>query len=157
MADAPTLRFRPARSDDLDALVAIFAADTLGGHGDTTDAVARPAYAAALAEILESANDRLIVAERDGRVVGTAQLTLTRSLPHRGRRHATVEAVQVAPGERGNGIGARLIAHVVEIARAEGAGVVELTSNATRLDAHRFYERLGFARSHVGFKLALTP
>lgn len=149
--------FRPARPDDLDALIAIFAADTLGGHGDTTDPEARPAYAAALADILESPHDRLIVGECEGRVVATAQLTLTRSLPHHGRLHATVEAVQVAPDRRGGGIGAHLIAHVVELARQEGAGVVELTSNAARLDAHRFYERLGFAKSHFGFKLKLAP
>lgn len=151
----PDLLVRPARRDDLDALIAILAADTLGGHGDTTDPAARPAYAAAMDEILASASDHLFVAEIDGRVVATAQLSLIAALPHRGRRRAVVEAVQVTPDRRGQGIGARLIEALIVEARARGAGVVELTSNAARLDAHRFYERLGFARSHVGFKLAL--
>ncbi|WP_228259563.1 GNAT family N-acetyltransferase [Siculibacillus lacustris] len=155
MSDLPT--FRSARPDDLGALVAIFAADALGGHGDTTDPSARDAYRAALDAILADPRDRLVVAELAGVTVGTGQLTLLRSLPHRGRIHALIEAVQVASGNRGRGIGAALIAHLVALARTEGAGVVELTSNAARLDAHRFYERLGFARSHVGFKMTLTP
>ncbi len=149
------LLIRPARRDDLDALIAIVAADDLGGHGDTTDPAARPDYAAAMDEILASPSDHLLVAEIGGRVVATAQFSLIVALPHRGRRRAVVEAVQVAPDLRGRGIGARLIEAVIAEARAHGAGVVELTSNAARLDAHRFYQRLGFARSHVGFKLAL--
>jgi len=146
---------RAARRDDLDALVALFAADALGGHGDTTDPAARPAYAAALEAILASPRDRLLVGEIDGRVVATGQLSLIPALPHRGRIRAVIEAVQVAEDLRGQGLGARLIAALIAEARAGGAGVVELTSNARRLDAHRFYERLGFAKSHVGFKLPL--
>ena len=147
--------FRRARPDDLDALIAIFAADALGGHGDTTDPDARPAYAAAMQTILASPSDRLFVGEIDGRVVATAQLSFVTALPHRGRRRAIVEAVQVAADRRGLGIGAKLVGFLVEEARTAGAGVVELTSNAARLDAHRFYERLGFTKSHVGFKLPL--
>ncbi len=153
MSDAVV--FREARPDDLATLVAIFAADELGGHPDTTDPAAVPLYEAALAEILASGRDRLIVGEIDGRPVATGQIAILRSLPHRGRRHALIEAVQVAPDRRGEGIGAALIARLIEIARDEGAGVVELTSNLRRVDAHRFYERLGFAKSHFGFKLAL--
>ena len=149
------LAFRSARRDDLDALVALFAADALGGHGDTTDPAVRPAYEAALTAILASPRDRLLVGEIDGRVVATGQLTLVVALPHRGRTRAIVEAVQVAEDLRGQGIGARLIEALSEEARRAGAGVVELTSNAVRRDAHRFYERLGFAASHLGFKRPL--
>lgn len=158
MSGAPTLDrpvIRPARRDDLDRLIEIIAADTLGGHGDTMEPSARPAYAAALDHILGSAVDRLFVVERQGRVVGTAQMTLIVALPHRGRKRAVIEAVQVAPEMRGEGIGSALIRAMIEEARNLGAGVVELTSNAARLDAHRFYERLGFAKSHFGFKLPL--
>ncbi len=146
---------RAARRDDLDALVALFSADALGGHGDTPAPAARPAYVAALEAILASPRDRLLVGEIDGRVVATGQLSLIPALPHRGRTRAVIEAVQVAEDLRGLGLGARLIAALITEARAGGAGVVELTSNARRLDAHRFYERLGFAKSHVGFKLPL--
>jgi GNAT superfamily N-acetyltransferase len=147
--------FRPARADDLPALIEIFAADRLGGHPDGTDPALLPFYREALDDILANPRERLVVGEIAGRPVATGQLSLLRSLPHRGRRHALIEAVQVAPDLRGRGIGAALIGHLIAIARAEGAGVVELTSNGRRLDAHRFYERLGFAKSHFGFKLAL--
>lgn len=150
-----TLVLRAARPEDLGALVALFAADDLGGHPDSTDPALVPLYADALAEIMTSPRDRLIVGEIDGVAVATGQITLLRSLPHRGRRRAVIEAVQVAADRRGRGIGARLVERLVEIARVERAGVVELTSNARRLDAHRFYERLGFAKSHFGFKLEL--
>lgn len=153
--EAAAARLRTARKDDLDALIAIFAADTLGGHGDTTDLAVRPAYAAAIERILASPSDRLVVVECDGRVVGTGQLTLIPALGHRGRLRAFIASVQVAPDLRGRGLGALLIDHMVALARDAGAGVVELTSNAARLDAHRFYQRLGFDRSHVGFKLEL--
>ena len=153
---ADDLRFRRAVADDLDALIAIFAADRLGGHGDTTDPRVRPAYAAAMAEILAAPGDRLYVGEIGGRIVATAQLSFVTALPHRGRRRAIVEAVQVVEDLRGRGIGARLVDFLVAQAREGGAGVVELTSNAARRDAHRFYERLGFTRSHVGFKLHLA-
>jgi GNAT superfamily N-acetyltransferase len=151
-ADAP--RFRPARADDLDALIAIFAGDALGGHGDTVDPEARPSYAAAMTTILASPSDHLFVGEIEGHIVATAQLSFVTALPHRGRRRAIVEAVQVVAERRGEGIGAELMAFLIDEARAGGAGVVELTSNAARVDAHRFYERLGFTKSHVGFKLA---
>ena len=117
----------------------------------------RPLYAAALEEILASPVDRLVVGEMEGRVIATGQVTFVRSLPHRGRKRAIVEAVQVDGSLRNRGVGARLIAHLVELSRSEGAGIVELTSNAARIDAHRFYDRLGFAHSHVAFKLKLEP
>jgi len=153
---SPDLAFRLARAEDLDALIGLFAADALGGHGDTTDPAARPAYAKALAVVLASPADRLWVGEIDGRVVATAQTTSITALPHRGRTRMIVEAVQVAADLRGRGIGERLMRHLIRQAGAAGVGVVELTSNARRHDAHRFYERLGFTRSHVGFKLPLA-
>lgn len=147
--------FRPARVEDLDALIGLFAADALGGHGDSEDPSVRPAYEGAMATILASPTDRLWVGEIDGRVVATAQTTLVTALPHRGRKRMIVEAVQVAAELRGRGIGERLMRRLIGKAEDVGAGVVELTSNASRLDAHRFYERLGFTRSHVGFKLPI--
>ncbi|MDR3495087.1 MAG: GNAT family N-acetyltransferase [Ancalomicrobiaceae bacterium] len=155
-APAQSLNIRPAVVADLEAIVALFADDGLGGHGDTLDPAMRPAYLAAFAAIETSPADHLFVAELDGRVVGTCQIIFTRSLPHRGRLRATLEAVQVAAAVRGRRIGEALVGHAVEFARARGAGVVQLTSNKRRLDAHRFYERLGFERSHEGFKLDLA-
>jgi GNAT superfamily N-acetyltransferase len=154
-APAPSLVVRPAAATDLDAIVALFADDALGGHGDTLDPAARPAYQAAFAAIEASPSDHLFVAEFEGRVVGTFQVSFNPALPHRGRLRATLEAVQVAASMRGRRIGEAMVAHAVAFARDTGAGVIQLTSNRQRVDAHRFYERLGFHRSHTGFKLDL--
>lgn len=98
-AASGALVFRPARPEDLVAIVGLFVGDEAGGHGDTLDDAVMPRYEAALARILASPNDRLYVAEEEGRVVGTFQLTFIQTLVHRGRLRATVESVHVA-GDR---------------------------------------------------------
>lgn len=146
---------RPARADDLDALVALFAADALGGHGDTCDPAARDAYRAAFDAIAADPRAFLFVAEIEGRVVGTFQLVLVPSLPGRGALRAILEAVQVESGLRGQGLGEAMVRFAMAQAHAAGATALVLTSSKLRLDAHRFYRRLGFANSHEGFKIAL--
>ncbi|MGG7581488.1 GNAT family N-acetyltransferase [Rhizobium sp. Nf11,1] len=146
---------REARSDDLPALVALFAADALGGHGDTTDAEAFVDYARAYAVIEASPDQTLYVAERGREVVGTFQTMLTTSLTGRGSSTMIIEAVQTRADMRGQGIGTGMIEFAVAEAKSRGVRLVQLTSNAIRKDAHRFYERLGFKPSHIGFKMAL--
>ncbi|BCH65719.1 N-acetyltransferase family protein [Agrobacterium vitis] len=149
------LIIRPAQENDIVAIVALFAADDLGGHGDTTDPDALPDYLAAFRRIAASSNEVLYVAERDGAVVGTFQTMITTTLTGRGSSSMIVEAVQTRADCRGQGIGAQMIEFCLERARAEGLRLVQLSSNAVRLDAHRFYERLGFSKSHFGFKFKL--
>ncbi|ACM36279.1 MULTISPECIES: GNAT family N-acetyltransferase [Rhizobium/Agrobacterium group] len=149
------LIIRPAQENDIVAIVALFAADDLGGHGDTTDPDALPDYLAAFRRIAASSNEILYVAERDGAVVGTFQTMITTTLTGRGSSSMIVEAVQTRADCRGQGIGAQMIEFCLERARAEGLRLVQLSSNAVRLDAHRFYERLGFSKSHFGFKFKL--
>ncbi|MVA58440.1 GNAT family N-acetyltransferase [Agrobacterium vitis] len=149
------LTIRPAQETDIVAVVALFAADDLGGHGDTTDPDALPDYLAAFQRIAASSNEILYVAERDGAVVGTFQTMVTTTLTGRGSSSMIVEAVQTRADCRGQGIGAQMIEFCLERARSEGLRQVQLTSNAVRLDAHRFYERLGFSKSHFGFKFKL--
>lgn len=150
---APTIR--RAFGADLEGIVRVYMADDRGGHGDAWSEEARPDYERAMTAILMSPVNRLFVVEMEGAVIGTFQLTLTPGLVGRGRTRATLESVHVLPDFRGQGIGARMVAHAVAEARAAGAGVIQLSSNKTRTDAHRLYERLGFSRSHEGFKLAL--
>jgi len=147
------LVIREARPEDLPAIIALFADDDVGGHGDTTDIAALPEYRAAYDRILASPADRLWVADLDGLVAGTFQTTLTPKISGRGRLVLTVEGVQTRAGLRGRGIGAAMMNHAVTVARGAGAEIVQLSSNASRTEAHRFYERLGFARSHVAFKM----
>ncbi len=149
------LVIRHARRDDVAAIVALFAADSVGGHGDTTEPAALPDYLEAFDRIAASAADRLFVAVLDGVVVGTFQTTLTPTMSGRGRVILTIEGVQTRADRRGRGIGAAMMRDAVEMARAAGAGTVQLSSNAARAEAHRFYERLGFIKSHVAFKMKL--
>jgi len=150
-----TVEIRLAVRDDVAAIAAMFAQDTLGGHGDSADPADLPGYLAAFDLIAASPNDSLFVAIRDGEVVGTFQTTLITSLTGRGASSLTVEAVHTRSDMRGFGIGQAMIGHAIEQGRAKGARLVQLMSNATRHDAHRFYTRLGFSQSHLGFKMKL--
>ncbi|MDH6127801.1 GNAT family N-acetyltransferase [Kitasatospora sp. GP82] len=147
------LNIRPAVLDDLPAIVAMLADDPLGAGRESPDDLTP--YQAAFARLATDPNQHLIVAERQGQVVGTLQLTLIPGLSRRGATRTIIEAVRISAGERGSGLGTELIQWAVQRSRELGADLVQLTSDATRTDAHRFYERLGFVASHLGFKLAL--
>ncbi|UHS56622.1 GNAT family N-acetyltransferase [Agrobacterium vaccinii] len=153
MVEDLTIRF--AREDDIPALVAMFAADDIGGHGDTADPAAMPDYMAAFHAIEESSNETLYVSELDGEVVGTFQTVILTKLVGRGAVTMKIEAVQTRADMRGRGIGAIMIGHCVEDAKERGVKSIELGSNMARLDAHRFYERLGFDKRHFGFSMKL--
>ncbi|MBV2354813.1 GNAT family N-acetyltransferase [Streptomyces sp. J2-1] len=147
------LRIRPATVDDLPAIVALLADDPLGATRESPDDLTP--YTAALARLTADPNQRLVVAERAGRVVGTLQLTIIPGLSRKGSTRSVVEGVRVHTEERGSGLGTRLIEWAVAESRRADCQLVQLTSDNTRVDAHRFYERLGFSASHVGFKLQL--
>lgn len=150
-----TATIREATENDLEAIIALFADDPLGGHGDTIDPQVLPDYSAAFRKISTSPTETLYVAELDGEVVGTFQTMVTTTMTARGASSLIVEAVQTRADMRGRGIGAVMINFAIDKARADGMRLVQLTSNAVRTDAHRFYERLGFTPSHIGFKLKL--
>ncbi|MBL8581892.1 MAG: GNAT family N-acetyltransferase [Rhizobiaceae bacterium] len=154
MRPAP-VEIRLARPEDLPAIVALFADDAIGGHGDTTDPGTMPRYEAAFERIASNPSDSLYVATVAGVVAGTFQTTLITTLNGRGATTMRIEAVQTRSDLRGQGIGATMITFAVARAREAGAATVHLTSNLRRTDAHRFYRRLGFVQSHAGFKLPL--
>jgi GNAT superfamily N-acetyltransferase len=141
---------RRATADDVPTIVAMLADDALGAGREV---IGDAAYARAFAEIDEDPRQYLAVAEVDGEVVGTLQLTFIPGLSRRGATRALIEAVRVRTDQRGSGIGRRLAEWAIEEARSRGAAVVQLTTDASRVDAHRFYARLGFVASHVGMKL----
>ncbi len=147
------LVIRPARREDVDAIVALYAADYL--HAGREPAVGD--WAGAFEEIAGDPREMLLVAEGDARVIGTLQMTFLRYLTYGGARVALVEAVHVAASERSRGVGAAMMRFAIDEAKKRGCNRMQLTSNKARSDAHRFYERLGFARSHDGFKLFLEP
>ena len=147
---------RAARRSDVPALVSLIAADQLGATRDgVRDAADLAAYTAAFDAIDADPAHILVVAELAGEIVGTMQLSFLPGLARRGALRAQIEAVRVADGSRGNGLGAAMIGWAIDEARRRGCALVQLTTDKSRLDAHRFYQRLGFVGSHEGMKLAL--
>ena len=140
---------RHARREDVPAIVALYADDMFGAARETPDALDR--YYA----VFDRLDGELFVGEVDGVVVATMQLTMIQQLSAQGGKVAQIESVRVARALRSRGLGAILIRAAIERALAAGCSRVQLTSNQSRRDAHRFYERLGFVASHTGFKLAL--
>ncbi|KUN10317.1 GNAT family acetyltransferase [Streptomyces yokosukanensis] len=147
------LEIRRATVDDLPAIVAMLADDPLGSQRETPDDMAP--YRAALERVDADPNQSLVVAVREDRVIGTLQLTIIPGLSHRGAVRALIEAVRIHADERGSGLGSQLIEWAIDASRQRGCLMVQLTSDKTRTDAHRFYERLGFSPTHEGFKLRL--
>ncbi|MFD9358755.1 GNAT family N-acetyltransferase [Streptomyces sp. NPDC060031] len=142
--------FRTATREDLPAVLAL-----LADEGQEPAALGE-ARERAFADIEADPRNELLVLTDGDEVLGCLQLTYIPGLGQGGRERALVEAVRIRADRRGGGLGAKLMELAVERARERGCGLVQLTSNKRRADAHRFYERLGFARSHEGFKLALT-
>ncbi|MDX3241553.1 GNAT family N-acetyltransferase [Streptomyces sp. ME18-1-4] len=147
------LEIRAAVAEDIPAIVGMLADDPLGAQRESPDDLSP--YLTALERLTDDPNQHLVVAVRKGRVVGTLQLTIVPGLSRRGSTRSIIEGVRVHADERGSGLGTRFVEWAVEESRRENCQLVQLTSDTTRTDAHRFYERLGFVASHVGFKLQL--
>ncbi|MFB7779928.1 GNAT family N-acetyltransferase [Streptomyces bauhiniae] len=147
------LDIRPATPDDIPAIVAMLADDPLGARRESPDDMTP--YRAAFERLDTDPNQHLVVAVRDGRVIGTLQLTIIPGLSRKGATRSLIEAVRIHEDERGSGLGSELIQWAVDTSRRLGCHLVQLTSDKTRTDAHRFYARLGFTASHEGFKLSL--
>ena len=142
--------------DDVPAIVALLQDDFLGASREVPKGAPLPeTYYAAFDEIDADPRCELMVAEEDGLVIGTLHATVLVHLGSRGAKSLQLENVHVADGRRSKGTGKLLLDWAIERARLLGCARVQLTTNKLRKDAHRFYERLGFAASHEGMKLAL--
>jgi GNAT superfamily N-acetyltransferase len=149
-----TVTIRRATRADVRRIVEIVAEDAAHAEADLAGALPE-AYLAAFDEIDGDPRNGVYVAEDVGLVVGTFQLTFVRHLMRRGCLVAQIETVHVTAARRSQGVGEAMIRWAVGEARRRGALRVQLTSNKNRPRAHAFYERLGFERSHEGFKLYL--
>jgi ribosomal protein S18 acetylase RimI-like enzyme len=150
------LTIRRATLEDLPAIVRLLADDHLGRQRERAEEPLPAPYLAALAQIDRDPRHELVIGERGGRVVATLHLTFLPSLSFQGGLRAQIESVRVASDLRGEGLGQTLFAWAIARAREEGCVLVQLTTNASRGDAQRFYTRLGFTPSHVGMKLNLA-
>ena len=157
-ARAGDLTVRRATPADLPALMALLADDAISAaRGDRADAADEATYEAALRSVLDAPlNDLLVVDDADGVLVGTLQLTVVPGMARQGATRLLVEAVRVSSRVRSGGIGGALMRWVMHVAApATGTALVQLTSDAASVDAHRFYTRLGFRDSHIGFTYAV--
>ncbi len=152
--DGTTVELRRATAADLPALVALLADDVLGAAREAADGDLTP-YRRAFDLLDADPAHLLLVAAVSDAVVGTVQLTVLPGLARRGALRAQLEAVRVAGAARGGGLGAAMIGWAVDEARRRGCALVQLTTDKSRTDARRFYERLGFVASHEGMKLPL--
>ncbi|WP_031090338.1 GNAT family N-acetyltransferase, partial [Streptomyces sp. NRRL S-15] len=136
------LDIRPATLADIPAVVAMLADDPLGAQRESPDDLGP--YQAAFRRLADDPNQHLVVAVREDRAVGTLQLTIIPGLSRRGATRSVIEGVRVHADERGSGLGTQLIQWAVDESRRQDCQLVQLTSDGTRTEAHRFYERLGF-------------
>ena len=149
------ITFRDALRADLPRIVALLANDHLGRRRERFEDPLPDCYHRAFDAIDRDPNNRLIVAEHDGAVIGTLQFTFIANMTYQGGIRAQIEGVRVDTAYRGREIGRRLFEWAIAEARRHGCHMVQLTADKTRPDAHRFYESLGFTASHLGMKLHL--
>ncbi|RWG86551.1 MAG: GNAT family N-acetyltransferase [Mesorhizobium sp.] len=149
------VQIRRARQADLPAIVAMLADDALGRAREDTRMPLAQAYLDAFSAVDGDPNQLLAVMTDGAAIIGTLQISFLAGLSLRGAWRGQIEAVRIAAGRRGERLGQRLLEWAVERCRERGCKVVQLTTNKSRLDAHRFYERLGFKASHIGYKLEL--
>lgn len=147
---------REAKLEDLPAIIRMIDEDALGTTGDRYTEPLMKCYEDAFREIAEDKNSVILVICVRGAVAGSLQVTFARYLSNMGGLRATVENVHVASEMQNMGLGTRLMNAAIETAKKRGCSIVQLTSNKTRKDAHRFYRRLGFENTHEGMKLHLT-
>jgi ribosomal protein S18 acetylase RimI-like enzyme len=149
------LSFRAATRADVPVLVDMLADDHLGRSREQVTDPLPESYYAAFDALSNDPNNELIVATAGDRVVASLQITYTPSLSHRGSWRATLESVRTVSDLRGQGIGAQLVGHAIERAQQRGCRMVQLSTDKSRVDAQRFYQRLGFHATHEGMKLLL--
>jgi ribosomal protein S18 acetylase RimI-like enzyme len=148
--NAESVSIRPARREDVAAIVAMLADDRLGSARERVEDPLPAAYYEAFARVERDENLQLVVAESEGRVIGCLQLAILPGISSQGGMRGLLEDVRVASDCRSRGIGEQLVQWAVTEAKARGCNLVELLTHQTRTDAQRFYKRLGFTSSHVG-------
>lgn len=149
------LTFRLATKDDLTDIVNMLADDPLGALREKIETTLPETYSQAFARIKNDSNQELTVAQLDGEIVATFQLTFIQYLTHQGGLRAQIEAVRVKSAHRGKGIGAMMFSYAIDRAKQKGCYLLQLTTDKQRPQAIKFYESLGFTATHEGMKCKL--
>ena len=147
---------RAATRADVPVIVRLLADDALGSQRELIEEPVAEVYLRAFDEMADQPGNEILVAIKDDEVIGCLQLTIITGLSRRGMRRAQIEGVRVSSKHRGAKVGEQLVLHAISRATEAGCGLMQLTSDISRVDAKRFYERLGFQATHVGMKLSLS-
>jgi N-acetylglutamate synthase-like GNAT family acetyltransferase len=154
MAAISSITIRHARRDDVGVIVAMLADDPLGSGRERLEDPLPASYFRAFEALEHASHIQLVVAQdEDGAVIGCLQLCILPGLSSQGASRGLIEDVRVATHCRSRGVGEKIVQWAVAEARAKGCALVELLTHNTRVDAQRFYARLGFQPSHVGMTL----
>ncbi len=145
----PAVTVRRAYAEDLPAVLAL-----LGEFAPQDPPLPAERAREIFARIQATPRMAVWLAERDGRAVGTYTMLIMENLGHAGTPLAIVESVMVTAAARGGRIGEAMMRHAMERAAEGGCYKLALSSNNRRLDAHRFYRRLGFAAHGISFAIA---
>ena len=149
------LTFRLAKIEDLPEIISMLADDVYGASRENASTIVSEKYLEAFRKIQKDPNQELTVAETNGDIVATFQLTFIQYLNFEGTLRAQIEAVRTRSDYRGQGIGTQVLTYAINRAKEKGCSLVQLTSDKRRTEALKFYEKLGFKASHEGFKLKL--
>lgn len=146
--------FRQADKEDLLEIIRLLREDELGKERESYEDLA--SYGEAFNEITVDRNQLLMVIQKKDKIIGTCHLTLMPSLAFQGSKRMNIESVRIDEKWRGQGIGEKMIKQILKIAKEHGCKMVQLTTHKKRIDAKRFYEKLGFEGTHEGMKLYLN-
>ncbi|MEH6477070.1 MAG: GNAT family N-acetyltransferase [Sneathiella sp.] len=149
------LNIRKASVSDISAVINLIADDQLGATREQVIGPVSLVYRTAFERIERQNGNDIYIAEINGEIIGCMQLTFITGLSRKGLTRCQIEAVRVSKTLRSQGIGKKMMVYAIDLAKTSGCGLVQLTTDNTREDAHRFYKKLGFVASHVGMKLDL--
>lgn len=147
--------FRTALLADVPAIVALLADDELGSQREIIGTPLDQRYVDAFQAIEADVNQRLVVVADGDEIIGTLQISFIPGIARMGSWRGQIEAVRIAAHRRDSGLGHKMFEWAISECRSRGCSLVQLTTDRSRTDAHRFYEKLGFKASHEGYKLAL--
>jgi GNAT superfamily N-acetyltransferase len=147
--------FRSALLAEVPAIVALLADDELGSKREIAGTPLDQRYVDAFRAIEADANQRLVVVADGDEIIGTLQLSFIPGIARMGSWRGQIEAVRIATDRRDSGLGQKMFEWAISECRSRGCSLVQLTTDKSRTDTHRFYEKLGFKASHEGYKLAL--
>ncbi len=147
--------FKIASEEDLKDIVAMLADDELGRTRETVADEVEEKYIQSFRDIGAQAGNQILLATEEGTITGCLQLTFIPTLARGGQRRAQIEGVRVHRDHQKKGIGRALFEEAIRLAKEDGCGIVQLTTDKRRSGAHAFYEKLGFEVTHEGMKLFL--